>query len=275
MECKLDNITIYYEIIGEGFPVLMLHGWPVDHRLMKGCMEPIFESRPNYKRIYFDLPGMGKTKAEEWIEDTDDFITIIMEFLKTIIPNKQFIIVSESYGCYLALGLISKIQNLIDGVLFLVPIIVPYNDKRNLPEILTLIKDDNLISTLTPLEKQFLEDLATVITPKIGKRGIEEAMSGVLIADMEFLDRVHKNYAFSFDAELKKIHFTKPTLFLLGRQDSAVGYQDAWEIIENYPRATFAILDTAGHLLQIEQEELFNALTNEWLDRVEYNLKID
>jgi len=67
--------------------------------------------------------------------------------------------------------------------------------------------------------------------------------------------------------------FTKPTLFLLGRQDSAVGYRDAWKIIENYPRATFAILDTAGHILQIEQEEMFNSLTNDWLNRVEYSLK--
>lgn len=67
--------------------------------------------------------------------------------------------------------------------------------------------------------------------------------------------------------------FSKLALLLLGRQDSAVGYRDAWKIIENYPRATFAILDTAGHILQIEQEELFNALTNDWLDRVEGYLK--
>jgi len=29
------------------------------------------------------------------------------------------------------------------------------------------------------------------------------------------------------------------------------------------------VLDRAGHNLQIEQEDLFNALVNEWLDRVE------
>ena len=40
--------------------------------------------------------------------------------------------------------------------------------------------------------------------------------------------------------------------------------------MEKYPRATFAVLDLAGHILQIEQESLFNALVNEWLDRVEY-----
>jgi pimeloyl-ACP methyl ester carboxylesterase len=63
--------------------------------------------------------------------------------------------------------------------------------------------------------------------------------------------------------------FPAPALFLLGRQDSAVGYRDAWRVIENYPRASFVILDRAGHCLQMEQPKLFKALVHEWLDRVE------
>jgi hypothetical protein len=48
-----------------------------------------------------------------------------------------------------------------------------------------------------------------------------------------------------------------------------VGYRDAWDILENYARATFAALDMASHGLVIEQEKLFNALLDDWLDRVE------
>ena len=36
-----------------------------------------------------------------------------------------------------------------------------------------------------------------------------------------------------------------------------------------FPRATFAALDKAGHLLPLEQERLFRALADEWLQRVE------
>jgi hypothetical protein len=39
--------------------------------------------------------------------------------------------------------------------------------------------------------------------------------------------------------------------------------------LESYPRATFAVLDRAGYNLPIEQERLFAALVEEWLDRVE------
>lgn len=271
MECKLDNITIYYEIIGAGLPVLMLHGWPVDHRIMKGCMEPIFESRPNYKRIYFDLPGMGKTKGEDWIKGTDDNLNITIDFVEKVIPNESFIIVGESYGGYLARGLIKKKQNLIDGVLFLAPLIWP--DEGHRPEPIFLVKDENIVSKLSPLEMEVFEETATIINQKVWERGSKEGLSGMMIADMPFLEKVREKYAFSFKVDELEEKFSKPTLFLLGRQDSSVGYRDAWKIIENYPRATFAVLDTAGHIPQIEQEDLFNALTNEWLDRVEYSLK--
>jgi pimeloyl-ACP methyl ester carboxylesterase len=63
-------------------------------------------------------------------------------------------------------------------------------------------------------------------------------------------------------------------LFLTGRFDHWCGYRDAYQILDNYPRATFAVLDRAGHGLTIEQNILFRALVSEWLDRVEeYALK--
>ncbi len=65
MECPLDRITISYEVRGEGRPLLALHGWPLDHRAMVGAFEPIFAKRKGWKRIYPDLPGMGKTKGAE------------------------------------------------------------------------------------------------------------------------------------------------------------------------------------------------------------------
>ena len=63
MECLVRDVKINYEIYGEGIPVLMINGWGPDHRLMEGCMEPVFQTMGKaWKRIYFDLPGMGKTK---------------------------------------------------------------------------------------------------------------------------------------------------------------------------------------------------------------------
>lgn len=59
-----------------------------------------------------------------------------------------------------------------------------------------------------------------------------------------------------------------PSLTLVGRQDIAVGYQDQWRLLDQYPHMSLAALDVAGHNLQLEQPQLFEALMGEWLDRV-------
>lgn len=274
MKCDLENIEIYYEIYGKGYPILMIHGFMPDHRLMKGCMEPIFEKKDNYKRIYFDLPGMGKTTGPDWIKNSDEILEIVLEFIDKIIPDEKFIIASESYGCYLARGIILKRSDFVDGILFICPLIIPQPEKRYLPKkVRVFIKDDKFISSLNPIDVIELEESLVVQNREVWERYNDEILSGLKIADQNFADKIFPaNYSFSFKVDHRLKLFDKPSLFLLGRQDITVGYRDAWKIIENYPRATFAILDQAGHNLQIEKANLFNSLVIEWLERVEYDI---
>jgi len=274
MECKLKNLTIYYEEYGEGYPILMIHGFMPDHRLMKGCMEPIFKNREGYKRIYLDLPGMGKTIGPKWLTKSDQMLDVVLEFINKIIPSEKFIIASESYGCYLARGVIFKRSKFIDGVLFICPLIIPQTEKRDLPkEFKVLIKDAEFISSLSPLEAQEIEESLIIQSREVWERYKEEVFPGLKIADQNFLNTIFPaNYEFSFEVDQLINLYDKPTLFLLGRQDNTVGYRDAWKIIENYPSATFAILDQAGHNLQIEKTNVFNPLVHDWLNRIEsYN----
>ncbi len=84
MECKLKNLTMYYEEYGEGTPILMLHGYYPDHRLMTGCMEPVFKKHPGYRRIYVDLPGMGRTEASKSVYNSDTMLDTVLELLNTL-----------------------------------------------------------------------------------------------------------------------------------------------------------------------------------------------
>jgi pimeloyl-ACP methyl ester carboxylesterase len=67
----------------------------------------------------------------------------------------------------------------------------------------------------------------------------------------------------SYDVDALPKPFEGPTLIVVGRQDNTCRYRDAWDILENYPRATFAVLDRAGHLAAVEQQPLFKALVSE------------
>jgi len=55
----------------------------------------------------------------------------------------------------------------------------------------------------------------------------------------------------------------------LARQDASVGYSNAGRCWAQFPRATLAVLDRAGHHMPTEQNEMLHALAIEWMNRVE------
>jgi len=269
MECKIRNVSINYETIGEGKPIIMLHGYAVDHRIMSGCMKPIFNERNEFKRVYIDLPGMGKSASAEWITSSDDILDIVIDFINIILPNEKFLLAGESYGGYLARGILYKMAERVEGILLICPVIIAEKKKRNLPQHVVLINNYSLLAKLSPREVERYHSDLVVHEEKIYERYKNEVRAGVNVTNSKFLKGIKKNsYELSFDVDNLDKVFQKPALILLGKQDACVGYKDAWHILKNYSRATFAVLDRAGHNLQIEQEGLFNAMVNEWLFRV-------
>jgi pimeloyl-ACP methyl ester carboxylesterase len=269
MECRLENITVYYESRGEGRPLMMLHGRPLDHRHMVAEMEPLFETRPGWQRIYLDLPGMGQTPGPDWITSQDQVLDVVTRFIDRVIPGQRFTVAGLSYGGYLARGLIYSRGAMMDGVLMTVPAVIMDWERRIVPELTVLVKDDALMAGLDPDLRRPMENMLVVQSRSVIEYWRAVISPAVRAADHAFIARTDQPCAFSFEADLDKVTFDRPTLILAGRQDSVCGYRQAWDMLDHFPRATFAVLDRAGHCLTAEQENLFRALVGEWLDRVE------
>jgi pimeloyl-ACP methyl ester carboxylesterase len=271
MECKLENITVFYEQFGEGRPVIMLHGWPVDHRHMVKDFEPLFQAHPGWKRIYPDMPGMGRTPGEAWIHNQDLMLGVLLDFIDALIPGQQFAVAGTSYGGYLARGLVHQRTSDISGVMLMTPAMT-MDDKKNLPQHVTLVKDEALLTSLDPEEASFFKEFAVVQSAELLDSLRSDIYPAFEVADHAFLEKMRGSRNFTFDIDMLPEPFDKPALFLLGRQDATTGYAEAWKILEDYPRATFVVLDRAGHGLGAEQKQLFESLTNEWLNRVEESI---
>ena len=270
MRCVAGGIDFYCEAYGEGIPILLIHGFGVDHRAMKGTMEPVFEDRPGWKRIYIDLPGMGMTPASEKIRNTDDMLEAVVALIGVLIPSGTFLVGGTSYGTLLARGLIRRMPERIGGAMLLAPVTVFERARRDLPPKTVLVKDEKLLSELPPGVRREFELMTTVQDAGTWERYKAESVPALKMADQETLARIaHCGYRFSFDVDRLPEPFEKPVLIITGRQDTAVGFKDALALLENFPRGTYAILDRAGHSLEIEQERVLHCLVSEWLDRVE------
>ena len=265
------NEKVYYEEFGEGKPILIIHGLACNIELMKGCIEPIFKKVNGYKRIYIDLLGMGKSNnCSLEYASSDKILEMLLSFIKEKI-DKEFLLVGESYGGYLSRGILSKCYKNIEGLMLLCPMIIPDDTKRTLPEGNLKFHDKEFLEKIDKNKRELFLEYMIIANEKMYKRFEKEVISGIEQANNDFIKKLRENYSFSFnvDEEIKMINFSKPSLFITGRRDNTVGYYDLYNLLEDYPRATFAILDTAGHNLQIEQEEVFNSLFLNWLERVE------
>jgi pimeloyl-ACP methyl ester carboxylesterase len=273
MECSLENITVHYEVFGEGRPIILLPGWSMNTALMAHDAEPYFQQREGWKRIYIDPPGHGKTPGKDWITNQDKILEVILACIDKLTAGQRFSMIGVSLGAYLARGVILNRAEFVDGIAMLVPAIIAEDKKRTVPPHKVLVEDPAISAELTPEEadwfnmsvvhsRKWLDYLRT--SPQV-----PEHENG----DSEFLGKIRERpekYAFSFDVDNVSEPFPGPSLIIAGRQDAMVGYRDAWNILENYPRATYVVLDRAGHGLE-EKEDLVHVLINEWLDRVEEN----
>jgi pimeloyl-ACP methyl ester carboxylesterase len=271
MIAEVGGLKIYYETYGEGMPVLMIHGYGIDHHVMKGCMEPIFHGRPGYNRIYFDLPGMGRSTASVSLKDSDGMLDAVVGFVDKVLPDGQrFLVAGESYGGYLARGLVRKMPGRLDGMLLICPVVVAEREQRALPTKRTVfVRDEAMLAGIEPETRKFFERMLVLQDKRRWERFQQDIVPGMRSKDRSFTEHLQKDgYSFSFDVDLLEKPFESPSLVLAGRQDATVGYMDILRIIDNYSRGSFVILDRAGHGLEVEQETVFNCLVNEWLDRV-------
>jgi pimeloyl-ACP methyl ester carboxylesterase len=240
--CDLPGLSVYYQSTGRGRPFVMLHGSPSDHTRARSHVEPAFRGRAGWQRIYPDLPGRGRTPGTSRVHDLDDYLGVVLEFVDAVVAGENFALGGISFGAYLALGIARRRTAQLDGLLLSVPEI-----------------------NHSPLEER--RDRARQ-TPSILGPPPRDSVRNGYVEDTAWLEGL----AFH-DVRLPLYRsarpFRRPSLFLFGRQDADFWYQTYARMLPGFSRATFAILDGAGHRLWTDRNELACALVRDWVDRME------
>src|SRR5437763_13613085 len=96
MEIRVGKVVVHYVEHGTGRPVLVLHGAGVDHREAEACFEPAFDGVAGLRRIYPDLPGMGRTTAPETLRSADDVLDTLLYFDDVVIGGTSTLLCSNT-----------------------------------------------------------------------------------------------------------------------------------------------------------------------------------
>jgi pimeloyl-ACP methyl ester carboxylesterase len=266
-ESRIAHVDVHYEQFGHGRPLVVLPGWPDDWTVPADYLEPVMRGREGWQRFYIDLPGRGRTTAPASITTNDDVLDIVLGLLDDLLADRRFVLAGHSMGAYLARGVLHRRMSMIDGLLQVVPAFPDHDE--DLPTSLPPVPSRTLVEQA---RRELGTDLAAafsrlfVQTPEMYQR-FKALVPGFTRHDAAFLERLERRL--SFDADQLPNPFERPALFVLGRQDTVVGFRAALDLMDQYPEATMTVLDRSGHALPWEQEALFQALLTDWLDRVE------
>ena len=252
------DVPVHYVEHGDGSPVLALHGGGVDHREVMACLEPVFDAVTGYRRIYVDLPGMGRTPAPETISSADDVLGVLLAFIDGVIGDQPLLVAGHSAGGYYAQAIAAQRPEQVVGLALLCPLLAGIHD----------VPGHDVVVGPGDIGSADFRDYFTVQTATTLDRFERYVQPAARLVDESALARIGERWDLTTRPE-DAAPCRCPTLVVTGRQDSTVGYAGAWDLLEQYPRATFAVLDRAGHALPHEQPELLRALVAEWLARVQ------
>lgn len=267
MYFEYKDMKIYYETIGTGLPLFLIHGFAIDHRSMKISYEAMANELEGLTRIYVDLPGMGRSTANQFLKGSDEMLEVLLALINHVVGVRPFAISGMSYGGYLARGVQHRLQEQVVGLQMIVPVVFPAFRQRDLPKPVVLERDP-FYETLPEAEQKRYDQMLVRQTRAL--YDIEQTVFNDTMTEyMDLLKALQsQDYAFHFDVDHPSTPYQAPTSLILGKQDAVVGYKDALTLIPNYDRLTLGLFDTAGHMAQYEQEDLFQSHTKAWLKKL-------
>jgi len=259
---------LHHVVIGEGYPILILHGSTLDHRHMVETLEPLFDATKGWKRIYVDMPGHGKSPPQDNLSSQDDLLAAVMRFVEEVLPEGNFGVIGESRGSYIARGFAHLIPERLSGVALIVPGGSPIADPARLPEHVAMEPDPTMVPELSESDVGYFENIMVVQRRDILEKWRRSKAPAKKLWSAEQEARVGAAFDFSFHARGETSVFEGPSLIIAGRQDRMSGHLDSVDLLPEFPRATLAVLDASGHGLAWERPELVEALVKDWLARM-------
>jgi pimeloyl-ACP methyl ester carboxylesterase len=207
---------------------------------------------------------MGRTPAPGTITSNEDVLDILLGLVDSTIGDEPFLVIGHSLGGYLARAIANRRPDQAVGLALICPVGA---HTRDVPEHEVLVSSADLTSELDSDLAATYSSYFVVQTAETLRRFQEHVAPATSLVDESNLMRIFSHWELRDRPEAEKA-YPHPVLVLAGRQDATAGHTGPWELIERYPRATFAVLDRAGHALLHEQPDLLQALVAEWLTRV-------
>ena len=241
---KYKNTNVNINVMGNGEPVLLLHGWGCSNETFRHIQQVLSQSYTTYN---FDFPGFGASDEPDTIWGTEEYTRMVEQFVKENNIEKPSL-VGHSFGGRISIIYASR------------------NETRRV-----VLVDAAGIKPRRPLKYywkvytfKFLKWICNTFLPKETAQAIiEKRRKGSGSSD-------YNNASPMMRAILSKVvnedlthllpKISAPTLLFWGNMDTATPLSDAKTMEQLIPDAGLVVAHGTGHFSFLENAGLFTAV---------------
>jgi pimeloyl-ACP methyl ester carboxylesterase len=264
---RLQHRQASYSVAGTGQPVVLVHGFAEDSNVW---IEQLTALAENYLLIIPDLPGSGLSELQE-----DMSIEGMAEYVKNIVdhelPNQKqensIIMIGHSMGGYITLAFAEKYAARLQAFgLFHSTAFADGEEKKAARR-----KSIEFIQTHGSYEfiKQSTPNLFTEDYRIKNSAALADMIARYANFDQRALVAYYEAMIQRPDRTAVLRLFNKPVLFLIGKNDKAIPFEDSMKQCHIPQLATVDILEASAHMGMWEEKEKTNQALLSFLQQVQ------
>ncbi len=271
MKIAARGVDLFCIRLGQGVPVLTMHGAGFDHSMLRPWLDPLADT---YQLIYYDQRGSGRSRQADLSDVTNETWVADADAIRQALGIDRVVVFGHSYGGCLAQEYVLAHPDHVRAVILCstmptldYPHAMMANARaRGTPEQFEAVKSG--FSAPLKSDEAFRRIWEQVLPLYFHSNG--SAMSAFEKSPIT-LSAAAFNRAFfaclpGFNTLARLRQIEVPTLVIAGRSDWITPHDwGAMRLTAGIPDATLKIFDWSGHFPFVEQQDAFLMTVREWL----------
>jgi 3-oxoadipate enol-lactonase len=259
MKASINGTSMAYEDAGHGMPVILLHGFPLDHRMWRNQVEALQSA---YRVITPDFRGMRGSDVPKdpiSLDQYADDVLALMDHLHV----EQAVLGGFSMGGYVAFSLLRKAPKRFSAVVLANtrPEADTQEGQKNRMTMAASLFEKGAVAARDAMVSKLLSEDNQQVMPEL----VDEISS--IMNSMKPEGLVHACLAMAFRKDSVSLlpSISVPTLVIAGEMDAITPPDVMRQMADRMPNSRMMRIPGAAHLTPMEKPEEFNSAVLEFL----------
>lgn len=249
---------------GTGVPLLLVHGFPLDHTMWRGQIEGLAD---RCRIIAPDLRGFGGSGVTSGTVTMDRFASDLVDIVNVLDVTEPVVYCGLSMGGYIGWRFA---QQAVDRMRALIQCDTrAAADAPDAAENRLRVAESVMENGTAPLARAMLEKLFAAKTRAEQPDVVESVQQTIVQTDPAGVAAASRGMAERVDSTPDLKNITAPTLLICGAEDAITTAAEMESLTQHLPAARYVEIADAGHMAPLEQPQATNAAIRQFLDELD------